>query len=83
MGAVEVGESRFFCRVVVLYGKVECFIAVSASRAPSSEFVDTALSFTQRLVTLDLLKRRDEIVATQRLRRIETLLGWTSWTSTT
>ncbi len=28
-----------------------------------------ALSFLQRLVTLDLLRRRDEIVATQRMRQ--------------
>jgi sugar diacid utilization regulator len=32
-------------------------------------FVDMALSFLQRLIALDLLKRRDEIVATRRLRR--------------
>jgi len=69
LGIVEVGASRYFCREVILYGKLEVLIAASAERTSSTEFVDTALSFLQRLITLDLLKRRDEIVATRRLRR--------------
>ena len=44
-------------------------VVASAERTSSTEFVDTALSFLQRLITLDLLKQRDEIVATRRLRR--------------
>ena len=69
LGIVEVGASRYFCREVILYGKLERLVVASAARASSTEFVDTALSFLQRLITLDLLKRRDEIVATRRLRR--------------
>ena len=69
LGIVEVGESRYFCREVMLYGKVERLVVASAAHTSSTEFVDTALSFLQRLITLDLLKRRDEIVATRRLRR--------------
>ncbi len=69
LGIVEVGDSRFFCRDVLLYGKLERLIVAAASQTSSSEFVDMALSFLQRLITLDLLKRRDEIVATRRLRR--------------
>jgi purine catabolism regulator len=69
LGIVEVGSSRYFCREVVLYGKVERLVVASAVQASSTEFVDTALSFLQRLITLELLKRRDEIVATRRLRR--------------
>ena len=69
LGIVEVGDSRYFCREVVLYGKVERLVVASAAQTSSTEFVDTALSFLQRLITLDLLKRRDEIVATRRLRR--------------
>jgi purine catabolism regulator len=69
LGIVELGESRFFCREVLLYGKVERLIVAHASRAESSVFADMALSFLQRLIALDLLKRRDEIVATRRLRR--------------
>jgi purine catabolism regulator len=69
LGIVEVGASRYFCRDVILYGKLEVLIAASAERTSSTEFVDTALSFLQRLITLDLLKQRDEIVATRRLRR--------------
>lgn len=69
LGIVEVGPSRYFCREVLLYGKLERLIVASAAQTSSSEFVDMALSFLQRLITLDLLKRRDEIVATRRLRR--------------
>lgn len=69
LGIVEVGQSRFFCREVLLYGKLERLIVAAASQTSSSEFVDMALSFLQRLIALDLLKRRDEIVATRRLRR--------------
>jgi len=69
MGIFEVGEARFFCREVVLYGRVERLLVASASQASSSELVDTALSFLQRLATLNVLRRRDEIVATQRMRQ--------------
>ena len=69
LGIVEVGASRYFCREVVLYGKLEVLVVASAAQTSSTEFVDTALSFLQRLITLDLLKQRDEIVATRRLRR--------------
>ena len=69
LGIIEVGGSRFFCREVMLHGKLERLIVAAASQTSSSEFVDMALSFLQRLITLDLLKRRDEIVATRRLRR--------------
>jgi purine catabolism regulator len=69
MGIVESGEARFVCREVILHGKLERLLVASASQASSSEFVDTALSFLQRLATLNLLRRRDEIVATQRLRQ--------------
>jgi DNA-binding PucR family transcriptional regulator len=69
LGIVEAGGSRYFCREVLLYGKVERLIVALAAPRSSSMFVDMALSFLQRLIALDLLKRRDEIVATRRLRR--------------
>jgi len=69
LGIVETGGSRYFCREVLLYGKVERLVVAQAAPASSSVFVDMALSFLQRLIALDLLKRRDEIVATRRLRR--------------
>jgi sugar diacid utilization regulator len=69
LGIVEVGDSRFFCRDVLLFGKLERLVVAEASQTSSSEFADMALSFLQRLIALDLLKRRDEIVATRRLRR--------------
>ncbi|NLE23173.1 MAG: PucR family transcriptional regulator [Actinobacteria bacterium] len=69
LGMVEAGGARYFCREVVLYGKVERLIVALAAPRSGSVFVDMALSFLQRLIALDLLKRRDEIVATRRLRR--------------
>ena len=69
LGIIEIGDTRYFCREVLLFGKVERLVVAQASRSASSVFVDMALSFLQRLIALDLLKRRDEIVATRRLRR--------------
>ena len=69
LGIIEIGDSRYLCREVLLYGKVERLVVAQASPAESSVFADMALSFLQRLISLDLLKRRDEIVATRRLRR--------------
>ena len=69
MGFVEDGDERFICREVVLYGKVERLLVARAAPTASAEFADMALSFLQRLVSLDLLRRRDEIVATQRMRQ--------------
>ncbi len=69
LGIVEMEETRYLCREVLLYGRVERLIVAQASRTESSVFADMALSFLQRLIALDLLKRRDEIVATRRLRR--------------
>ena len=69
MGFVEDGEARFICREIVLYGKVERLLVAGVQHTSSTEFAHMALSFLQRLVTLDLLRRRDEIVATQRLRQ--------------
>lgn len=69
LGILEIGDRRYLCREVLLYGKVERLVVAQASRTASSVFVDMALSFLQRLIALDLLKRRDEIVATRRLRR--------------
>ena len=69
MGFVEDDDQRFICREVVLYGKVERLLVTLAAPTASAEFADTALSFLQRLVSLDLLRRRDEIVATQRMRQ--------------
>ncbi|HTX69364.1 MAG TPA: helix-turn-helix domain-containing protein [Thermoleophilia bacterium] len=69
LGIIEIGDARYLCREVLLYGKVERLVIAQASRSASSVFADMALSFLQRLIALDLLKRRDEIVATRRLRR--------------
>jgi DNA-binding PucR family transcriptional regulator len=69
LGIVETGKSRYFCREVLLYGKVERLVVALAAPDSSTMLVDMALSFLQRLIALDLLKRRDEIVATRRLRR--------------
>jgi purine catabolism regulator len=69
LGVIEIDDARYLCREVLLYGKVERLIVAQAQAAQSSVFADMALSFLKRLIALDLLKRRDEIVATRRLRR--------------
>lgn len=66
LGVAEASHGQFYFREVVLFGKVERLITSSSPPGASSEFVFTALSFLQRLITLDLLKRRDELEARRR-----------------
>jgi len=69
LGVVEAAEDRFYFRQVEIFGRVERVIAAASSPTISSEFVDTALSFLEQLVALDLLRRRDEIASTRRERQ--------------
>jgi purine catabolism regulator len=69
LGEVEIGSARLYLREVVLYGKVQRVIVASSPRAVSSPYADMALSFLQRLVALDLIKRRDDLIAIQRMRQ--------------
>lgn len=73
LGVVEAGRDRFYFRQVDVLGRVERVVAAASSPAASSEFVDTALSFLEQLVALDLLRTRDEIA--RRRRERQRLLG--------
>jgi chorismate-pyruvate lyase len=44
-GILEIGESRYLCREVLLFGRVERLVVAQVSRSASSVFADMALSF--------------------------------------
>ena len=67
MGVIEDEDCRLYYRDVTLFGRVERVLA-AASPTPASEFVDTALSFVQRLIALELLRDRDALAARRRAR---------------
>ena len=50
--------------------RVERVLAAVASPRQSTEFAGASLSFLQQLVTLDLLRRRDELRMRRRVPRL-------------
>ncbi len=61
--------SRIFYRDVVVMDRVERVLAAVASPRQPTDFAGASLSFLQQLVTLDLLRRRDELRMRRRVRR--------------
>lgn len=68
LGLVESGHSRFYFREVEMFGNVERVLAASSSLSDTSEFVEMSLSFLQRLLSLDLLRQRDQVETARRMR---------------
>jgi len=69
LGTVDVAGDRFSYREVVVMGRLERVLAAVASPRKSTELAAASLSFLQHLVTLDLLRRRDELRMRRRVRR--------------
>ncbi|HZL64513.1 MAG TPA: helix-turn-helix domain-containing protein [Thermoleophilia bacterium] len=69
LGTIDVAGDRIFYRDVVVMNRVERVLAAVASPRQSTEFAGASLSFLQQLVTLDLLRRRDELRMRRRVRR--------------
>jgi purine catabolism regulator len=67
-GTVEDGRARIYYREATLFGRLERVLVARAEPIPSSEFIEAALTFLQRLVTLDLLRARDALSAERRAR---------------
>jgi len=70
LGVLEVGHERFHYRRVLVHGCLERVLAAKAPQAPPSEFVETALSFAQKLLVLDSLRTRDEVMRVRRMRAL-------------
>ena len=69
LGTIDVAGDRIFYRDVVVMNRVERVLAAVASPRQSTDFAGASLSFLQQLVTLDLLRRRDELRMRRRVRR--------------
>ena len=68
-GSVTSAGERVFFRDVLVMGRVERVLAAVTPRRPASEFAGASLLFLQQLVTLNLLRGRDELRMRRRLRR--------------
>jgi DNA-binding PucR family transcriptional regulator len=69
LGTVENDDGRIYYRDVLVMGRVERVLAGVASLRQPTEFADATLSFLQQLVTLDVLRHRDELRMRRRVRR--------------
>ena len=69
LGVVEEGADRFYFREVVALRRVERILAAAPQSGQTSEFTEMSLSFLQGLLTLELLRRRDELAAQRRMRQ--------------
>ena len=68
-GSVTSAGERVFFRDILVMGRVERVLAAVTPRRQASEFAGASLLFLQQLVTLNLLRGRDELRMRRRLRR--------------
>jgi sugar diacid utilization regulator len=68
VGIVEAAEGRIYLHDIVVMDRVERVLA-AASQGQPTEFAGASLLFLQQLVTLDLLRHRDELRMRRRVRR--------------
>src|SRR5664280_644988 len=69
LGIVEDGPDRFYVREVVALRRVERILAAAPLHGQTTEFTEMSLSFLQGLLTLELLRRRDDLAAQRRMRQ--------------
>jgi purine catabolism regulator len=70
LGVLETGSERIYVRRVVAYGVLEGVLVADGSGAASAEFMDTALSFAQRLLTLERLQESEGLIVRRRMRSL-------------
>jgi len=68
-GVVEDAGDRVFYRDILVMDRVERVLAAVASPRQPADLAGASLSFLQQLVTLDLLRSRDELRMRRRVRR--------------
>jgi sugar diacid utilization regulator len=68
-GSVTDAGERVLFRDVLVMGRAERMLAAVATRSRPTEFAGASLLFLQQLVTLDLLRGKDELRMRRRLRR--------------
>jgi purine catabolism regulator len=69
-GVLDSNDQRLYYKEVHSRGAVERVLAATVPRASASELIDTALSFVQRLLALDLLRAQEQLVARRRMRSL-------------
>ena len=69
LGVAERDGERIYFRDIVVMDRVERVLAAVAAGGEASEFADASLSFLQQLVTLDVLRHRDELAMRRRERQ--------------
>ena len=68
-GSVTSAGERVFFRDIQVMGRVERVLAAMTARDRATEFAGASLLYLQQLVTLNLLRSRDELRMRRRLRR--------------
>jgi len=68
LGVVESAHSRYYFREATMLGKVQRVLALAVPHSADTQFVEMALAFLQRLLTLDLLRQRDALLVARRVR---------------
>jgi purine catabolism regulator len=70
LGILEDGTDRVCVRRVVVHGVLERVLAAVISSSSSAQFVDTALSFAQRLLILERLQEGEQVIVRRRMRSL-------------
>ena len=68
LGMVESAHGRFYFREITMLGKVERVLASAVPHSVDLEFVEMSLAFLQRLLSLDLLRHREEFLTARVVR---------------
>ncbi len=69
LGRLDGGGERLYYHDILVMDRVERVLAAVAPARQAPEFADASLAFLQQLVTLDVLRRRDELAMDRRERR--------------
>jgi purine catabolism regulator len=70
LGVLEDGRDRVYVRRVAVHGLLERVLVAVISGSASAEFVDTALSFAQRLLVLERLQDGEQVIVRRRMRSL-------------
>ena len=70
LGAIYEGQLPIFVRRVVVHGVLERVLAAAPPSGSSVEFVETALTFAQRLLVLERLQEAEHLIVRRRMRSL-------------
>jgi PucR family transcriptional regulator, purine catabolism regulatory protein len=70
LGVLEDGGYRVHVRRVIVHGMLERVLTAATNGASSAEFIDTALSFAQRLLVMERLQESEHLIVRRRIRSL-------------